>query len=101
MVHESSPQTAADASVADVAPLVTESFVDLGCAAFRDFASGAQTTRHLMLQSTGIEHVFWMLNSTLSSSLSCWSNEVHEATDFRPPARARGTATVMAMAHIA
>jgi hypothetical protein len=101
IVHESSPHIEAVASAADVLFVVTVIFVDFACVALRDFASGAQTTRHLIEQSTGIVHVLWMLNSTLSSSLSIWSNDVHFATDFVPPAIARGIATVMARAQLA
>jgi hypothetical protein len=81
--------------------VVTDSFNDFACDCLRDFASGAQTTRHLMLQSIGIVHELWIVNSTLSSSLSFWSNDVHDSTDFFPPANASGMQTVIARAHVA
>ncbi|HLL23067.1 MAG TPA: hypothetical protein VK427_13095 [Kofleriaceae bacterium] len=73
---------AAEAAVTVVLFVGTRSFEDLACVVLRDFASGAHTTRHLIAQSTGIEHVLRIVSSTVSSSLSLWSNDVHVATDF-------------------
>ena len=69
--HASSPQTAAEASALDDVPSTSASFCEPAWAARRFFESGAQTTRHDTLQSTGIVQVLRIVSDTVVSFLSC------------------------------
>ena len=83
-------------------PSLSASFAAPACAARRFLDSGAQMTRHEIVQSTGMVHVLWILNSTLSSPLSSWANEVQVEIDLVPrSARATGTQIERATAHAA
>lgn len=70
MAQESSPHTAAVACADPVPALVSASFAEPACDERRFFEAGAQTTRHDIVQSTGIEQLLWIDISTVSSSLS-------------------------------
>src|SRR5665647_1178584 len=70
IAHPSSPQTAALASVDPAPESLRASFADLEWVERRFFESGAHTTRHEIEQSTGTVQVLWIVNDTVSSSLS-------------------------------
>jgi len=77
-------------------------FAALGCEARRLFESGAHTTRHDTEQSTGIEHVLWMVNATLSSPFSAWSKLVQVESDRLVRSASAGVTQIeMARAHVA
>jgi len=71
IVHESSPQMAAEIS-ADLDALSEPSDIlaEPGCDARRLGASGAQMTFHDSEQSTGIVQPLWIVSSTAESPLS-------------------------------
>ncbi len=70
IAHASSPQADAVAWADPVPALVSASFAEPACVERRFFDVGAQTTRHDIEQSTGIEQLLWIDISTVSSSLS-------------------------------
>jgi hypothetical protein len=68
MTQPASPHTAADASALWLLPSPIVTVAAAGCALRRFFESGAHTTRHDIAQSSGIEHVLWIVNETLASA---------------------------------
>src|SRR5215212_4244117 len=105
IAQPASPHIAAEASAVCAPAFNSASFAAPACTARRFLDSGAQTTRHVIEQSTGTVHELWIVNSTLSSPLSCWPNEVQSAIDFVPrsaKATAAGTQQIeMARAYAA
>src|ERR1700733_12114230 len=82
IVQSSSPHIAAEASLVCEVPSTSASFADVGCTARRFFDAGAHTTRHSIVQSSGIEHAFLIVNDIASSPFDAWSTARKSPTDF-------------------
>lgn len=85
-------------------PVLIARLAAAGCALRRFLDSGAQTTRHDTAQSSGIEHVLWIVNATLASCSSACSKLAQVATERlarSATAGTTGTQIERARAHVA